>query len=43
LVGVWGEADVHALESCRPSKPLSRGEQAHMATVQPIKDPERQH
>jgi hypothetical protein len=42
-VGVWGEADMHALEPRRPGKSFSSGEQAHMATVQPVKDPKRQH
>jgi hypothetical protein len=42
-IGVWGEADMHALEPCRPGKSLSGSEQAHMATVQPVKDPEGQH
>jgi hypothetical protein len=37
-VGVWREADMHALEPCRPSKPLSGGEQTHMPTMQPVKD-----
>jgi hypothetical protein len=37
-VGVWREANVHTAEPCRPSKPLSRGEQAHMPTMQPVKD-----
>jgi hypothetical protein len=43
LVGVRGEADMHALEPGRPSKSLSSGEEAHMATMQSIEDPERQH
>jgi len=38
-VGVWREANMHAAEPCRPSKPLSRGEQAHMPSMQSIKDP----
>jgi hypothetical protein len=38
-VGVWCEANMHAAEPCRPSKPLSRGEQAHMPSMQSIKDP----
>jgi hypothetical protein len=37
-VGVWREADMHALEPCRPSKPLSGGEQTHMPTMQSVKD-----
>jgi hypothetical protein len=41
-VGVWREANMHALEPCRPSKPLSGGEQAHMPTMQSIKDPKGQ-
>jgi hypothetical protein len=40
---VGREANVHPLKPCCPRKPLSGGEQAHMATVQPVKDPERQH
>jgi hypothetical protein len=39
-VGVWREANVNALKPCRPSKPLSSGEQAHMPAMEPIKDPE---
>jgi hypothetical protein len=42
-VGVWRESNMHALEPCSSSKSLSGGEQAYMATVQPVKDPERQH
>jgi hypothetical protein len=38
-VGVWREANVNALKPCRPSKPLSSGEQTHMPTMEPIKDP----
>jgi hypothetical protein len=38
-VGVWREANMHALEPRRPSKPLSGGEQAHMPTMQSVKDP----
>jgi hypothetical protein len=36
---MWREANVNALKPCRPSKPLSSGEQAHMTTMEPIKDP----
>jgi hypothetical protein len=37
-VGVWRESNMHALEPCRPSKPLSGGKQAHMPTMQSVKD-----
>jgi hypothetical protein len=37
-VGVWREANVHTAEPCRPSKPLSGGKQAHMPTMQSVKD-----
>jgi hypothetical protein len=37
-VRVWRETYVHALEPCSPSKPLSGGEQAHMPTMQSVKD-----
>jgi hypothetical protein len=38
-VGVWREANMRALEPCSSSKPLSGGEQAHMPTMQSVKDP----
>jgi hypothetical protein len=37
-VGVWREANMHALEPCSSSKPLSGGKQAHMPTMQSVKD-----
>jgi hypothetical protein len=40
LIGVWREADMHALEPRRPSQSLGSGEQPHMATVEPIEDAE---
>ena len=30
---------MHPLQPCCPRKPLSCGEEAHMPTMQPIKDP----
>jgi hypothetical protein len=41
-VRVRRETNMHALESCRSSKPLGGGEQAHMPTMQSIKDPKGQ-
>jgi hypothetical protein len=38
-VGVWRESNMHALEPRRPGKSLSGGEQAHMPTMQSVKDP----
>jgi hypothetical protein len=37
-VGVWRESNMHALEPCSSSKPLSGGEQTHMPTMQSVKD-----
>jgi hypothetical protein len=37
-VGVWRESNMHALEPCSSSKPLSGGKQAHMPTMQSVKD-----
>jgi hypothetical protein len=37
-IGVRCEAKMHALKSGRPRKSLSGGEEAHMPTVQPVKN-----
>jgi hypothetical protein len=33
LVGVWRESNMHTLEPCSSSKPLSGGKQAHMPSM----------
>jgi hypothetical protein len=38
-IGVRREANMHPLEPCRSGKPLRCGQQAHVPTMQPIKNP----